>query len=137
MGKVCTRNNDDYEIFLAYINETGLIVDMQIACLNHRVTLREIFLDVRGATVHAARLEIWWTMMNFGKTTKEVSRLFVRDVSSVSHAMKRLREHSSKLNLPLDIHHVRAIASDLAASNLKSWIKMGQYVASVNNERKK
>lgn len=136
MAKTRTRDNADYEIFLAYITETSLDGYLRPICLKHHVTLREIFLDVRGTSVHAARLEAWWTLTLFKKSSLEIGRIFARDATSVQHAMKRLNERAIALGVTLDLEHVTQVARAVAVGNNNVWKQMGENVAALTNKRK-
>lgn len=135
MAKTRTRDNADFEIFSAYIVEAGLDPEIRATCLKHRVTLRDIFLDVRGASVHAARLEVWWNLLAFGKSSSEIGRIFARDATSVMHAMKRLAEQAAKNNIALTPETAGDVARSLALDNRKVWTKMGENVAALNEKK--
>jgi hypothetical protein len=137
MAKHRVRDNDSFAVFTAYIAETGLDASMREICLQHRVTLRDIYLDVRGPTVHAARLEVWWMLMFLRKSSSEIGRLFDRDASSVQHAMKRLTERASELGTSLGVETVREIARSVADGVLKTWSETGRACANRINENRK
>lgn len=118
------RDNEGYERFLAYITEAGFIDDLKSICLSHRVTLREVYLDVRGPSVYAARIEIWWWMMfSLHKSSVEIGRIFDRDYSSVLHAITRLKERAIELGIPFNdavgSHNVaKTMAKELTESRI-------------------
>lgn len=130
------RDNAAYEIFLAYITEVDLVVTFREICMKHHVTLRDIFLDVRGATVHAARLEVWWFLGLMSKSYSEIGRIFARDATSVQHAMKRLQERAAAINVTLSSETVCAVARSVATENRNAWKQTGQRVAELTNKRK-
>lgn len=136
MSKTQTRNLVGFELFSAYIVEAGLDEEMRAVCLSHRVTLREVYLDARGTSVHSARLEIWWRLVNMGKSTSEIGRMFARDATSVSHAMRRLNEVAAEIPTTLGAENVNEVARAVAAGNLKKWKTAGQVVAAISNAKK-
>lgn len=136
MTKRRIRDNAGFESFSTYIVDCGLEADMRAVCLKHRVTLRDIFLDARGPTVHAARLEVWWGLIHFGKSSHEIGTIFFRDPTSVQHAMKRMMERACELGIPLDVDHVHDVARSVSWGTLKSWQKAGQRLAAQTNVKK-
>ena len=137
MAKTRLRDNVAFEAFSSYIAECGLEGDMRAVCLKHRVTLRDIFLDARGPTVHAARMEIWRNLTSFGKSSNEVGTIFFRDATSVQHAMKRMNERACEMGVPLDADHVHDVARSVAGGTLKSWQQSGANVAALTNAKYK
>ena len=110
------RNDETFLRFLAFLGETGLEPQVRGICLAHSVSLREVYLDFRGASVHAARQEIWfWLLHEMGRSPNEVARIFDRDRSSLIHVTKRLKEKAVSLGRPLDMTTVRELASAVAA----------------------
>ena len=97
------RDEESYKRFLEYVTESGLEPEIRTICRRHAVTLRDIYLDVRGPTVYAARLEVWWWLASaYRKSTSEIGRLFDREATSVLYAIRRLREASIAMGIELD-----------------------------------
>lgn len=130
-----TRSFIGFETFSAYILEAGLDEELRAVCLTHRVTLKEVYLDTRGTSVHAARMEMWWRLANMGKSLSEIGRLFARDVTSIMHAMRRLREISAEQSIPIGTESVTIVARAVVASNQKNWSTVGQAAAAANNAK--
>lgn len=119
------RDEAGYQRFLAYIQETGLDEGLKSICLRHHVTLREIYLDVRGPTVYAARLEAWWWLYSgFNKSTSEIGRIFDRNYSSILHAFSKLKETAAEMGHELEKNgaHVtaKAVSKRLAETRVES-----------------
>ena len=118
------RDQEGYLRFLYYLDETGLDVELRAICLRHHVTPRDVYLDTRGPTVHAARLEIWWWLtQTIGKSTGEVGRIFDREGPSITHAIRRLREVAAAMGHELDATSAPSVARGVALS--------GRYVGRV------
>lgn len=108
------RDKAGFRIFFAYLEETGLDEPLRAICRSHAVTLAEIYLDTKGPTVYAARLECWgWLTLAAGKSSAEVGRLFDRDPTSVLYALRRLAEGAS---LTLAGLHKAALATSTRAA---------------------
>lgn len=113
------RNEDTYREFLAYLNETNLYEDLKSICLRHHVTLRDIFFDIRGPTVYAARVESWWWLAStLHKSNNEIGRLFCRDSSSILHAMAKLRNTAVELGKEIDSQDAARDAARAMSRNL-------------------
>ncbi len=133
MATTRVRDQEGYVRFLYYLDETGLDVELRAICLRHHVTPKDVYLDTKGPTVHAARLEIWWWLTStIGKSTGEVARIFDRDGSSVLYAIKRLRETAASMTVELDAMRVPDVARDVALTAASSQRRNGQTVAVFN-----
>lgn len=110
------RNEESYQKLLVYLNEVGLFDDLRAVCLKYYVSLRDIYLDSRGPTVHAARLEVWFVLAHtFKKSNGEIAKIFDRDGSSLTHAFRRLKEKAAEIGkeLPRDVTEVaKAVAAE-------------------------
>lgn len=105
------RDQTSYLQFLVYLDETGLDAGVHEICRRHHVSTREVYLDTKGPTVTAARLEIWfWLRIAIGKSNGEIGRIFGRDAGSISYAFHRLVEQAKAMNVDL----TRETAPDVA-----------------------
>lgn len=120
------RDEGGYQLFFAYITECGLEPELRAICLCHSVTLRDIYLDLRGPTVHAARLEVWWWLTTiYRKSTLEIGRMFNREPTSITHALRKLRETAAAMGQALDASAAHEVSKHLAAATLRGLQKVG------------
>lgn len=120
------RDEATFQIFLAYITEIGLEQEIRSVCLKYFVTLRDIYLDVRGPSVHAARLEVWfWMSYRYRKSNGEIGVLFNREGNSVMHALRKVKEKSLQygMQLPDDITE---ITKRMAAEARGNMVRMSE-----------
>lgn len=121
------RTEEGFRNFSGYVEETGLFADLKAICLRHHVTLRDVYLDTKGPTVYAARLEVWWWLYStIKKSTFEIARLFDRDDSTISYALIKLRARATELGHVLEdnVHDTaRAIAERTTRSRAVSMSK--------------
>lgn len=111
------RNHNTCRLFVAYLTETGLEQEMKAICQIHHVSLRDIYLDTRGPTVHSARLSVWWWLAYvIGKSGKEIARIFDRDASSIHYALAKVVQRAVQLGQVLTYETVHLVAKDLASS---------------------
>jgi hypothetical protein len=138
MSKILRRDDASYEVFAAYVVEAGLDFEMRSICLYNHVTIRDIYLDARGPTVHAARLEVWWWLtFVLKKSFNETGRLFDRDPTSIAHAVRGLVNQSITMAVPLDsVSHVRDVARAIADRSLNRNRASGAVRAAINNGKK-
>ena len=124
------RTQETYLQFLLYLDETGLDEELRAICKGHHVTPRDVYLDARGPTVHAARLECWWWLvMHTRKSPGEVAKLFDRDPGSIRYGMLRLGEQALILGRELNAESVRAVAEGVADSAAEKQAQAGERVA--------
>lgn len=121
--------------FLAYLEETGLFDTVRAICLAYHVTPRDIYLDGRGPTIVAARLETWWVLSaRARKSAREVGDMFGRDPSSVMHAMRKLGAHAVDLGVELSEETVRRVAEAAARATHESLRASGARVGRLYNK---
>lgn len=121
------RDNDGYERFFAHVTEAGFAEDLKAICLRHHVTLKEIYLDTRGPTVYAARLEAWWWMTSaIHKSSSEIARIFDRDPSSILHALTRLKEAAQALGESLDGEGSHKVAKQMSRELAEARVSGGR-----------
>lgn len=137
MSKKRIRDDESYRAFISYLNETGLESEIRSICLKHYVTPRDVYLDVRGQTVHAARLEIWfWLSFRFRKSNSEIASIFDREGTSVQQALRKVRDKSASANLHLP-DRITEVARLLAGEALEAWTRTGNELAEFNRQRTK
>jgi imidazole glycerol phosphate synthase subunit HisF len=120
---MATRPRDEagYMRFLYYLDETGLDAEVRAVCLRHHVTARDVYMDTKGPSTHAARLEIWyWLTETIKKSTGEVGRIFDRDGSSICHALRKLRETAEAMSIELTAIGPLGAADAARATALKA-----------------
>ena len=132
------RNEESYLRFLYYLDETGLDVELRAICLRHFVTPKDVYLNSKGPTVHAARLEIWWWLTTtIRKSHGEVGRLFDRDGTSILYAMRKLRTTATTMGAELDALHAADVARAVALSAIEGQARAGRQVAALAVARHK
>lgn len=133
------RDEDGYQRFLGYLGEAGIEPELRGICLTHAVTLRDIYLDVRGPSCMAARLEVWWWLsFKYHKSRPEIARLFDRDPGSIAHAFTRLRDTAAangRETIPSSYIHGLSVL--VATSATIAWTESGRRVAPLGVEARK
>lgn len=123
------RDQTSYLQFLLYLDETGLDVGVQEICRRHHVSTREVYLDGKGPTVTAARIEIWyWLRVAIGKSNSEIARMFGRDSGSVTYAFGRLAEQAKVMNVELTRETVPDIARAFAVRTAQNLERAGKNI---------
>ena len=117
------RTQQSFRRFYIYISERNLEQEMRERCMKHHTTLRDIYLDVRWSSVHAARLEIWWWLFSLGKSLNEIARMFDRDAASINFAVKRLKDYANTNNVRLTLETIHDIAKGVSALKLQKLQK--------------
>lgn len=133
------RDDESYKRFLAYATESGLEPEIRAICRRHAVTPRDIYLDVRGPTVYAARLEVWWWLASaYRKSMSEIGRMFDREATSVLYAVRRLRDTSVAMGVELDASSAHELAKHISEANKKSLSHQGvQHAQRMTQARQK
>lgn len=127
MGK---RTSVSCERFIVYLEDSGMKEAVSAICKSFYVSPRDIYLDARGWTITAARLETWWWMMTIArKSMGEVARIFDRDSSSLYYSMQRLGEMAVEKGVPLNEKTIHAIAEAVAQTALENARRAGRSVA--------
>lgn len=118
------RDEATYACFLVYLDEIGLIDELRAICRAHHVSLRDIYLDARGPTSTAARMQAWWWLVAVKrKSQSEVARMFDRDDTSIGYAVRKLCTQSRVMNVELTEATVERIArafGEQTAENLRA-----------------
>lgn len=118
MTKALKRDEESYQRFHAYIVEVHLESEMRDICIRHRVSIHDIYLDERGPSTHAARLEVWWWLVSvIQKSPREVGRIFHRDGSSILYALRRLHERANAMVTELESDTVSHVAKQVAQTS--------------------
>lgn len=101
MAKAQTEQK--YLELLEYLRETGLDRELQEVCRRHRVTMREVFFATHSKAAMIARLDMWhWLIEVRFKSHSEVARMFAREPTTVTKAMRRLHETAGDLRTALN-----------------------------------
>lgn len=123
------RDQTSYLQFLVYLDETGLDVGVQEICRRHHVSTREVYLDGKGPTVTAARIEVWyWLRVAIGKSNSEIGRMFDRDASSVSYALARLHAEAEAMNVVLTRENAPDVARAFAVRTAQNLERAGKNI---------
>lgn len=124
------RDQTGYLQFLVYLDETGLDVGVHEICRRHHVSTREVYLDAKGPTVTAARLEIWyWLRIVIGKSHGEIGRMFGRDAGSISYAFHRLVEQANVMNVDLTRETAPDVARAFAVRSAQNLARAGKNIS--------
>lgn len=130
------RDETGYRRFEKYIDDVGLGMEMRTICKRHTVTPRDIYFDSKGGTAHAARVEVWWWLVNVvGKSTLEVGNLFDRAATSISKALIKLYECAEELGKDLDTRSTREIAKVIAIDSFQKMRRSGLAVGRLNKKK--
>lgn len=128
------RDESSFLLFHAYISEVQLESELRAICLRHRVTLRDVYLDIRQPSAHAARLEVWWWMVTkIQKSPREVARIFHRDGSSILYALRRLHERADMMMVVLTEETINPVSKAVAQSYADAKVLTGEAAAQLNN----
>lgn len=124
------RTEAGYQMFSAYIEEVGLGDQIKEICKRHVTTPRDVYLDTRGPSATGARFEVWWWLMKVvGKSTAEIGRLFDRDASSMTHAMKKLYTKADAVSRDVELTTVFGLCHALAHEINENLTESGRNVA--------
>lgn len=123
------RTKEKFRAFYEYLVETGLLPVLQAICLRHTVTLHDVFMDVKGSSVTAARIEMWWRLMTlYGKSPAEIERIFQRHRDSIAYAMRKLQERANEHGVAVAEDTVTPLAKTIAAQSLANQRAAGERV---------
>lgn len=115
--------------FAAYADEAGFGDALRAVARAHFVTIGDTWLDHRGESIQAARMEVWWTLVNvFSRSEVEVARMYARDKSSIQFALQRLEAQAASEGVVLDESTVRGLATRSAAAKAASLRESGARV---------
>jgi hypothetical protein len=124
------RDEAGYAVLEKHLTESGLEVSVKEICKSHFTSLRHIYLDTRGPSVLAARIEVWWTLMKvYGKAHAEIGTIFNRDRSSISWALRRLYIMADGKQRDVEVASVHELAKAIAAETEATLRRVGQEVA--------
>lgn len=134
-GKI--RDEAGYQVFIQYLSEAGFEPVVREICLEHAVTPRDTYLDARGPTCHAARLVIWWWLhTSFRKSFLEIARIYDRDHSSISQAVKKFKERGNELGTPvIELAVAHRVAKIISTETMENLQRAGRQLAEYNNRR--
>lgn len=91
------RDKQGFRRFYLFCEEVALLDPFREILRAHAVTLWDVYGDVAGASVHAARLHLWWWLGTaYGKSAAEIARIFDRESSSVYHGLAKLQDRARK-----------------------------------------
>lgn len=125
-----------YLKFQQYVEEAGLLPKLQEIVLAHHVTLHDVYLDLKGPSTIAARLECWWWLMKHGnKSRGEIGRIFHRDTTSILHGLRKVHAKADELRVQLDAGSIRIVAVAMGQQVSESWTRVGEKAAGRINER--
>ncbi len=125
-----TRDKAGYQRFHEYLVEVGLEPQIRCICLQHTVTPRDIYLDTLGPSATGARLEVWWWLMKeIGKSKSEIGKLFDRDPTSVTHALKRLYKTADAADRDVEAATVHELCRTVAREINQNREESGRNVA--------
>lgn len=109
------RNEEGFARFATWLDDAGQREDVRGTCVRYAVTLRELYLDARGASITAARVEVWWRLSTaFLKSPGEIARIFDRDTSSVTFVLAALERHAAEMKITLGPETVAQVAAGFA-----------------------
>lgn len=121
------RDEGGYRRFVAYLGETGLLEEIRSICLRHAVSLRDIYFNSSASEIQAARSEIWWWLeAKHNKSRATIGRMFDRDASTISTAIKKLSGIAAEMGKELNDSAVFDLATLLAKRSIELRERMGR-----------
>lgn len=128
------RDKAGFRRFFGYLEETGLVEPLREICIEHAVTLFEVYGDEKGPTAYAARLECWaWLHLSLRKSPTEIARLFDREHTSLLYALRRMREAATTMGVDFAVETARPIAQEIAGRASAAATAAGKRVAALRN----
>jgi hypothetical protein len=133
------RTEDSFSVLQKYLRETNLTKEVDAICKRHHVMLRDIFFDDRGKAAKIARMDLWHYLIEVHyRSHQEIARMFARECSTVTKAMKQLRERAAELQRVVDqekLDVASAAAKIIALDEQKRQRMFGKLMAKVNFDR--
>lgn len=127
------RSEESLLRFAAYAEECGFAKELREICVAHRSSIADVYLDVRGPTAHAARLECWWWLgAACRKSATEIARMFDRDRSSIGYALDKLAEEAAHRGVGVGPDTVRVLAIAVSESTAERMSAAGRRAAEAN-----
>ncbi len=127
------RDRESFKRFYAYVDECGLVEVLKGICAAHHVTLADAYLDARGPTVHAARLECWWWLRSrCRKSEAEIAVMWDRDRSSIHYALGKLDDEARRRGVAVAADTARVLAVGVAENTAERISAAGRRQAALN-----
>lgn len=131
------RDQAGFRIHFLYIKEVGLDGSLISICKAHAVTLHDVYVDGRGPTIHAARLECWgWMHLFLRKSHSEIGKIYDREPGSVLFALKRMREIASEYGVRFELSTLRQLASEVAQRSSTNQAAAGRRAQAISRSRR-
>jgi hypothetical protein len=90
----------------------------------------DMYLDGKGPTMLAARLESWWYLMRrAGKSAGEIALMYDRDQSSIQHGLRQLFRYADELGFEVEAATAHELCARLGAAINERFIQGGRATA--------
>lgn len=108
------RTRESFKRFFRYLEEVELSDAFREILRRHHVSFWDVYGDVRGVAMFAARIECFWQLERLGRSVNQIARLFDRNADSVHYALRLLRNESGMMGIVLDEDNVYRVAVSVA-----------------------
>jgi len=130
------RDKLGFRRFYLFCEEVALLDPFREILRLHAVSLWDVYGDVPGPSVHAARMHLWWWLSAaYGKSAGEIGRIFDRDGSSIHHAVAKLRARAKKEGVLVSEETAAPLARLVAFGRPESAARARREIASTQTTR--